>query len=313
MHRLATNERHDLRSRSERLAFVAIVVMTAAWGSTFFLIKDVVTRIPVADMLAVRFGLAAVALLVIAGRQLRMSAATLRRGVLLGLLYGLAQILQTFGLAHTAASVSGFITGLYVVITPLLGAAILRVRITPRVWLAVGLATVGLGVLSLNGFTVGYGELLTLVASAVYAGHILAMGRMASAGTTMSLTVVQMIVIALLSTVAALPQGVQLPSSGRDWLIVLYLGVVAGAVTMFLQTWAQSRIDATRAAVTMAMEPVWAAGFAVGLGGESVTVRMAAGGLAILTAMYLVELAPRGRTLPGGPPVLDATDDVRSP
>jgi len=300
-------------SRAERLAFVSILVMTAVWGSTFFLIKDVVTRIPVADMLAARFGLAAVALLLIAGRSLRMSAETLRRGVLLGVLYGLAQILQTFGLAHTAASVSGFITGLYVVITPLLGAVILRVRVTRRVWLAVGLATVGLGVLSLNGFTVGYGELLTLVASAVYAGHILAMGRLASAETTMSLTVVQMIVIALLCTLAALPQGVQLPGSGRDWLIVLYLGVVAGALTMFLQTWAQSRIDATRAAVTMAMEPVWAAAFAVALGGESVTVRMAAGGLAILAAMYLVELAPRGRTLPDNPPVLNAPDETRSP
>jgi drug/metabolite transporter (DMT)-like permease len=300
-------------ARTERLAFAAILVMTAVWGSTFFLIKDVVTRIPVADMLAVRFALAGAALVLIAGRQLRMSAETLRRGVLLGVLYGLAQIFQTFGLAHTAASVSGFITGLYVVITPLLGAAILRVRIPRRVWVAVGLATVGLGVLSLNGFTVGYGELLTLLASAIYAGHILAMSRLATAETTMSLTVVQMIVIAAMCTLAALPQGIQLPTSGGDWLIVVYLGVVAGALTMFLQTWAQSRIDATRAAVTMAMEPVWAAAFAVALGGELVTVRMVAGGLAILAAMYLVELAPRGRNLPETAPVVSVSDEARDP
>jgi drug/metabolite transporter (DMT)-like permease len=302
-----------VRSRSERLAFAAILVMTAVWGSTFFLIKDVVTRIPVTDMLAVRFALAGAALLLIAGRQLRMSAQTLRRGVLLGVLYGLAQIFQTFGLAHTAASVSGFITGLYVVITPLLGAAILRVRIPRRVWVAVGLATVGLGVLSLNGFSVGYGELLTLLASVIYAGHILAMSRLATADTTMSLTVVQMLVIAAMCTLAALPQGIQLPTSGRDWLIVVYLGVVAGALTMFLQTWAQSRIDATRAAVTMAMEPVWAAAFAVALGGELVTVRMVVGGLAILAAMYLVELAPRGRSLADSAAVVSISDDTRDP
>ncbi len=302
-----------MAARSERLAFAAILVMTAVWGSTFFLIKDVVTRIPVADLLAVRFALASVALLLIAGRQRRMSAETLRRGVLLGVLYGLAQILQTFGLAHTAASVSGFITGLYVVITPLLGAAILRVRIPRRVWEAVALATVGLGVLSLNGFSVGYGELLTLLASVIYAGHILATSRLATAETTMSLTLVQMMVIAAMCTVAALPQGIQLPGSGRDWLIVVYLGVVAGALTMFLQTWAQSRLDATRAAVIMAMEPVWAAAFAVALGGELVTVRMVLGGLAILAAMYLVELAPRGRNVSDSAPAVSAGDEAQDP
>jgi drug/metabolite transporter (DMT)-like permease len=279
-------------SRAERLAFACILVMTAVWGSTFFLLKDVVTRLPVADLLAVRFAIAAVALLLIAGRSLRMSAETLRRGVLLGALYGLAQILQTVGLAHTAASVSGFITGLYVVMTPLLGAVILRVRVTRRVWVAVALATLGLGVLSLNGFSVGYGELLTLAASAVYAGHIIAMSRLTTPETTLSLTLVQTVVIAMVCTIAALPGGVTLPASGHDWLAIVYLGVVAGALTMFLQTWAQSRIDATRAAVIMAMEPVWAALFAVALGGELITLRMVLGGVAILAAMYLVELAP---------------------
>ena len=77
---------------------------------------------------------------------------------------------------------------------------------------------------------------------------------------------------------------------------MIYLGVLAGAVTMVLQTWAQARVEPTRAAVIMAMEPVWAAGFAVALGGESLTLRMIIGGLAILSAMYLVELAPRRRS-----------------
>jgi drug/metabolite transporter (DMT)-like permease len=292
--------------------------MTAIWGSTFFLIKDVVTRIGVTDLLAVRFGVAGLALLLVAGRHLRMSVQTLRQGVLLGLLYGAAQILQTLGLAHTAASVSGFITGLYVVITPLLGAVILRTRIRPRVWLAVGLATVGLGVLSLNGFSVGYGELLTLAASAIYAGHIIAMSRMSTPETTLSLTVLQTLVIAVVCTLAAAPGGISLPSGVGDWLVVVYLGVVAGALTMFLQTWAQAHIDATRAAVIMAMEPVWAAGFAVVLGGESVTARMLVGGLAILAAMYLVELAPPERRPVAVPaaepePLVDPIEDRGRP
>ncbi|MBA3530063.1 MAG: DMT family transporter [Propionibacteriaceae bacterium] len=272
--------------------------MTAAWGSTFFMIKDVVTRIPVADLLAMRFGIASLVLLIVAGRHLRMSIATLRRGALLGVLYGLAQILQTFGLAHTAASVSGFITGLYVVATPLLGAVILRTKIPALTWLAVALATVGLGVLSLRGFSLGYGELLTLAAALIYAGHIVAMGRLAEPSAAISLTLVQMLMITAICSLAALPNGIQLPATGGDWATVVYLAVIAGALTMFLQTWAQSHIDATRAAVIMAMEPVWAAAFAVAVGGESLTARMLTGGLAILAAMYLVELSPRGR---GGP------------
>ena len=290
------------RSRTELLAFLALLVMTAAWGSTFFLIKDVVTRIPVADLLAIRFAIASAALALIAAPRLRLSRTVLMYGSLLGLLYGSAQILQTTGLAHTAASVSGFVTGLYVVVTPLLTALLLRRRIPRLTWLAAILATVGLGVLALHGFALGYGELLTLVAAVIYAGHIVALGRFSTPETTLSLSLVQLIVITLVSAIAAWwpttgsGAGIQLPNSAGDWLIVLYLALIASATTMVLQTWAQAHIEPSRAAVIMAMEPVWAAAFAVALGGETITLRMIIGGLAILSAMYLVERPQGHRT-----------------
>ncbi len=286
-------------TRIELLAFAALLVMTAAWGSTFFMIKDVVSRMEVLDLLAVRFAIAGLALTLIAGRRLRMERRTVVSGVFLGAIYGVAQILQTLGLDRTSASVSGFITGLYVVATPLLAALLLRTRIPGLTWVAALLATLGLGVLSLNGFSIGLGEALTLVSALVYAGHIIGLGRLAGPGTALALSVVQMWVIAALCTAAAFvpvagtTPGVQLPSNGADWAMVIYLAVVAGAMTMVLQSWAQARIDASRAAVIMAMEPVWAAAFAVALGGEMITVRMVIGGLAILAAMYLVEVAPR--------------------
>ena len=290
------------RSRTELLAFLALLLMTAAWGSTFFLIKDVVTRIPVADLLAIRFAIASVALALIAAPRLRLSRTVLMYGSLLGLLYGSAQILQTTGLAHTPASVSGFVTGLYVVVTPLLTALLLRRRIPRLTWLAASLATVGLGVLALHGFALGYGELLTLVAAVIYAGHIVALGRFSTPETTLSLSLVQLIVITLVSAIAAWwpttgsGAGIQLPNSAGDWLIVLYLALIASAMTMVLQTWAQAHIEPSRAAVIMAMEPVWAAAFAVALGGETITLRMIIGGLAILSAMYLVERPQGHRT-----------------
>jgi drug/metabolite transporter (DMT)-like permease len=279
--------------RAQLPAVLALLAVTAAWGSTFYLIKDIVSRLPVADLLAVRFAIASGALLIFSARRLRVTARTIRQGALLGLLYGVAQILQTVGLAHTAASASGFITGLYVVVTPLLAALILRTRIAALTWVAVGLAGVGLGVLSLNGFSAGYGELLTFGSAVIYAAHIVALSRLSDRRSSRTLALVKMVVITIVCTIAAQPGGVRLPGSSADWVIVAYLGVVAGALTMFLQTWAQAHIEASRAAVIMAMEPVWAALFAVTLGGESITLRMIIGGLAILTAMYLVELAPR--------------------
>jgi drug/metabolite transporter (DMT)-like permease len=282
-----------------RLAFLALLAMAAAWGSTFLLIKDLVTRIPVADLLALRFAIAAVALGLIVGPRVQISRPVLTQGVLLGLLYGSAQVLQTAGLAHTAASVSGFVTGLYVVATPLLTAVILRRRIANITWFAVFLALFGLGVLALRGFTLGYGELLTVIAALLYARHIVALGKFSTPQTAISLSLVQLIVIAVMCAVAALwltpgsGSGIQLPASGHDWLVVLYLALVASALTMVLQTWAQAHIEPPRAAVIMAMEPVWAAAFAVAFGGESVTVRMVIGGLAIVSAMYLVEQPER--------------------
>ncbi|GAB2755579.1 DMT family transporter [Nocardioides pakistanensis] len=281
------------RNRS-LLATFAILAMTATWGSTFYLIKDLLDRVPVLDFLAVRFAIASVALFLMAPRALgRLSASARKNAVVLGLLYGVAQILQTAGLAHTPASVSGFITGMYVVCTPLLAALILRTRITAMTWGAVGLATVGLAVLTLNGFSVGYGEAITLVAAVLYALHIVGLGAWAGARDAMGMTIVQLVVITVVCFVATVPDGVVLPATTGDWLAVVYMAVFAGALALAGQTWAQAHLPPTRAAIIMSMEPVFAAFFAVLLGGESVTARMLLGGALVLTAMLVVELVPR--------------------
>src|SRR5262249_33504885 len=159
--------------RTTLLATVALLGVTASWGSTFFLIHDLLTRVPTLDFLAVRFTIASVTMVLLAPRALkRLSRDTRRQAVVLGVLYGVAQILQTAGLADTPATVSGFITGMYVVATPIFAALLLRTRIGRTTWLAVLLAVVGLGVLTLGGFSVGYGEALILVAAMIYALHI---------------------------------------------------------------------------------------------------------------------------------------------
>lgn len=280
--------------RTSLLATLALLAMTACWGSTFFLTKDLLERVPVLDYLAVRFAIATVALFLIFPRALRATSAEARRhAVVLGVLYGIAQILQTAGLAHTAASVSGFITGMYVVFTPLLAAPLLKQRIGAFTWAAVGLAVVGLAVLTLSGFSVGYGEALTLVAAVLYALHIVGLGAWSTPAEAMGMAIVQLAVITVVCFVVTVPDGIVLPGTTADWASVIYMAVFAAALALAGQTWAQAHLPPTRSAIIMSMEPVFAAFFAVWLGSEVLTARMLVGGGLVLTAMLIVEIGPR--------------------
>ena len=282
--------------RGALAATLTLLTITATWGSTFFLIKDLLVRVPVLDFLALRFAIASIGLMLLFPRALgRLTRESLRQAVVLGLLYGVAQILQTAGLAQTPASVSGFITGTYVVATPLLAAALLHTRITAVTWGAVVLAMAGLGVLTLSGLSVGYGEAITLLSAVLYALHIVGLGAWSRVSQVAGMSIVQLLMITLVCGVLTLPDGIVLPSTGRDWLSVVYMALVAGALAMAGQTWAQAHLPPTRSAIIMSMEPVFAALFAVLLGGESVTARMVVGGAMVLAAMLVVELVPRRR------------------
>jgi drug/metabolite transporter (DMT)-like permease len=286
-------------SRVTILATLALLAMTASWGSTFFLIHDLLDRVPVLDFLAVRFTIASVAILLISPRAIRLSRDRMRHAIVLGALYGVAQIVQTAGLTTTAASVSGFITGMYVVATPLFAALLLRSRIGGLTWVAVLLAITGLGVLTLGnvgaGLGLGYGEALTLVSAMLYALHIVGLGAWSNAKDALGMAIVQCIVIAVICTGAAAPGGIVLPQTTADWLSVGYMALFAGAAALLGQTWAQAHLPPTRTAIIMTMEPVFAAFFAVLLGGESATLRMFLGGGLVLSAMLIVELVPRRR------------------
>ncbi|MEI2775313.1 MAG: DMT family transporter [Tetrasphaera sp.] len=289
--------------RARLWATLLLLVVTATWGSTFFLIRDLVETVPSADFLVLRFAVAALAMAVVFHRHIRtLPAAQLRFALILGAVYGGAQLLQTIGLEHTTASVSGFVTGAYVVLTPLIAALVLRDRVTRATWVAVLLATAGLAVLSLRGLSVGVGESLTLAAALLYAVHIVGLGRWSTAAQATGMACVQAAVISLVNLPAALPGGLTLPRGGGQWAALLYMALIAGAFALWAQTWAQAHMSATRAAIVMTTEPVFAALFAVLFGGESLTARMLLGGTLVLAAMYLAELGGR-REQPRAPEV----------
>jgi drug/metabolite transporter (DMT)-like permease len=281
------------------LPTLTLLGVTAAWGSTFFLIKDLLRQISVLDFLSLRFAVAALALFLLAPRSVsRLSRDEVRHGVLLGLVYGVAQVLQTLGLERTSASVSGFVTGMYVVATPVFAALLLKERIPAVVWTAVAMSTVGLGFLSLQGMSVSPGVAAIFASAMLYALHIIGLGRWSTTANVFGLSIVQMAVICAVCTVVSAPNGIHTPTTSGGWVSLLYMAVIAGSLTLLGQTWAQARITSSRAAIIMTMEPVWAAFFAVLFGGDHLTARMLAGGAFVLAAMYTVELAPRRVTEP---------------
>ncbi|WP_242491743.1 DMT family transporter [Actinomyces minihominis] len=284
-------------NRSALLPTLALTLMTAVWGSTFFLIKDLLQQVPPLDFLGSRFGLAAILVILFQFNRLR-SAGRIEwvRGGLLAVLYSCGQLLQTIGLQYTDASISGFITGMYVVLTPILIWVLFGKKISAKVWIAVAMATGGLAFLSIQGnpFTgegvpFRIGELLTLASALFYALHIVFLGRWAHQSEPVTLGLIQIVGAGIILGAAALPGGVALPQTVGAWSSFLYMTIVAGLGAVVVQTWAQSRLNATTAAVIMTTEPVFAAAFAIAFGGEPMTSRLLLGGALVLTAMVLVE------------------------
>lgn len=275
-----------MRGTRASIATLGILVVTAIWGSTFFIIKDAVSLIDPIDFLAARFSIGAAIPAVIFWRRLRrLTAQQWQIGLALGALYGMAQIVQTVGLQFTDASVSGFITGTYVVLTPVILWVAFKARLNPMTWVAVGIAVMGLAVLSLTGVgSGGIGEALTLVGATLYALHIVLLDRWSRTMDAVSLTVVQLIGVAVVCGFLGLPGGYHIPAETTVWSAILYTAIVAGIITMLLQTWAQRHISPTRVALMMTFEPVFASAFAVAFGGETVTSRLLVGGSLILLA-----------------------------
>ncbi len=270
---------------------LALVGVTAIWGSTFVVVKRAVETIPVADFLAWRFAIAALAMLLLRPRSVAsLGTAGRRAGVLVGLALGAGYLLQTLGLQHTPAAVSGFITGMFVVLTPVVAFALLRERLSWIACAAVVLATCGLALLSLHGWSVGYGELLTLGCALAFALHIVGLGRWAPTFDAYGLAVVQLLTTALLCLVFAAPGGVAVPPSWAVWGALALTALAATALAFVVQTWAQATLAPTRAAVIMTMEPVFAGVFAVLLAGEVLGLRTLAGAGLVLAAMLMIEV-----------------------
>jgi drug/metabolite transporter (DMT)-like permease len=269
--------------------YLGLLATTAVWGGAFLVMKDSLVRQDVYSFLASRFILAAAFMFMYKPKSLTgLDRKFVKRAVLIGLLLCSGFIFQTFGLTQTTVSNTGFITGLYLVFTPLISWLLLKREIFKVQWLAVLVATIGLYFISFNGISVGIGEILVLISALLFAGQIVALGEWSDGENTYALTLIQILVSAVIFFALSLKDGFQLPPDNAVWSAVFYTAFFATFLGFLIQTKAQSVMSATVAGVLLAMETPFALFFGLYFDNDPITLRIISGGTLVLLAMALV-------------------------
>jgi drug/metabolite transporter (DMT)-like permease len=277
-------------------SLLVLVAVTAVWGVTFVQVKDAVALYPLFAFLALRFAIATLTLAPPGVSRLRsLGRGGWAAGVFAGALVGGGYALQTAGLERTSVSSTGFITGMYVVLTPLLALGLFRIRVTGAVWAGVGLTVVGLALLSgIHGGAVA-GDLLVLAGAAVYSLQIVLMERFAPRYDAIAFTLVEMLTAFAGLLVIALALGqVHAPHGWTVWGALIVTGVFASALAFLAQTWAQRRASATQTALAFSLEPVWTAFFGFTLAGDRLGPVGWLGCAAIMAGIVVAEPAAAG-------------------
>ena len=281
---------------------VILLVTPILWGATFPAAKVGLEAIGVfpfmfwTRLLGFVTILAAVPLLA----RGRITRDSVRRaagpGILLGALIFVAYVLQTEGLARTTATNAGFITGLYVMFTPLLGLALFRRRVRGAAWAAALVSVLGMALLSvpaLDDLRLRPGDLLVLASAVTWAGHAVGVGYFAGRHPPVLLSLAQMGATAAFHLAALVPTEARAPHTGEVWLMLLITGVLGSGVAYTLQVVAQRTITATRAVVILAGESVAAAAISYVWLDERLLAHQWVGAALVLAAMAVSELGVR--------------------
>lgn len=287
-------------------AAILLVSIAAAWGAAFVLMKDAIKLQPFNDFLASRFTIAVLVMIAFRPSVLKkLRGDTLKHGILAGTMLAFGYITQTIGLEMTTAAITGFLTGLYVVLTPVIGWLMFGQKLSKQLRMGLLLAFVALAFISFNGLSVEIGQLWVILCALLFAGHIVGLSFWSPGKDVYALTVVQLSMVAIFSWGGAMLDGAyQAPPSAEGWFAVIFTAVFATAVAFLAQTWAQSHMDASRVAILLTSEVVWAALIAVLAGQETLSARTIIGGAVMIAAMLVVEW-PSKQALPVQPRLLD--------
>ena len=278
-----------IKMKSKLTLYIAMISIAAVWGSSFVVMKDSLERQNVFSFLSSRFILAALLMFLYKPGVFRgLTNKFISRGIIAGILLGSGYIFQTYGLTKTTVSNTGFITGLYLVFTPLISLIILKRHVLKIQWLAVVIATIGLFFISYNGVTIGLGEILVLISAFIYGAHFVALGEWSDGKNTYALTFIQVATVAALTSIFAFKDGFQMAPDSTVWLAILYTAFFATFIGFLIQTKAQSVMSATVASVLLATETPFAVFFGLYFHNDPLTLRIITGGSLVMAAMALV-------------------------
>lgn len=296
------------------MAAFSVALAAAVWGSAFPATKYLQDAgLSVGGILSLRFSIGAIALLALAlGFRAPWRRADLRDGLWAGLVLFALFWLQTDGLRFTSTTKNAFITGLYVIFTPMVALAV-GDRFRPVHGLAVLVAVVGLlGLVFKPGEHFGgwnRGDTETLLNAALVGVHIVLMGHFTRRADPWVLAFTQVAVVAMLSLAAALIfpsfgfQGGQGLARPGTWVALLWLGLLATTLAFWIQSHFQSRLGATETGILFSLEPVWAtllavSGWVPGIQDRLAPRQWAGAGLLVIAAL-IAELGPRFLKPPG--------------
>lgn len=269
--------------------YVGLLATTAVWGGSFVVMKDSLERQDVYSFLASRFILAALFMFLYRPNSLKgLDRRFIFRAILAGLLVGSGFIFQTFGLTKATVSNTGFITGLYLVFTPLIAWIILKKHVVKIQWLAVAVATIGLYLIAYNGISVGIGEIFVLISAILFAAQIVALSEWSDGKNGYALTLIQILVSSIIFLLLTVKNGYQPPPDGSVWSAVLFTAFFATFLGFLIQVKAQSMMSATAAGVLLAMEVPFALVFGLYFDNDPLTLRIISGGILVMAAMAMV-------------------------
>ncbi len=278
-------------------ADLALAFNTLIWGSTFVLVKRALDDASALLFVAIRFSLATLVMAWLFRGRWSFRAGPARGGVLAGGCLFCGYAFQTAGLKLTTASKAAFLTGLAVVLVPLLSSLVYRVYPHGSEVIGVLVATLGMGLMTLDGNAHGMarGDTLEILCALAFAGHIVVLGHYSKLQAFEPLAVWQ------LGTTAALALGsfwwIEKPyfhPSKILWLALLVSALLSTALAFTVQAWAQQITTATHAALIYALEPVVAGIFSVTVIGERLLAKAVLGGALILIGILVAELKPIG-------------------
>ena len=290
--------RRALSQRRVLAAEAGLVGIAAVWGLTFVMVQDAIALLPTMAFLGYRFVPAALVVAVIFRRQLReLSPAGWRAGLAMGAFLTAGYVFQTLGLEETSASNAGFITGLFVVITPVLAWAVLRDRLPTTAWIGAAVSAVGLYLLSgAGGDFTWRGDGLVLLCAVAFAGHILVTARGVRDHDVGALLVVQLGLCGVVClAIAGLAGDLERPEGATVWSALIVTSLVASALGFFVQSYAQQHASPARTALILASEPAFAGLFGYLLADERLSAVSWVGAALILVSIVAVELVPRLR------------------